>query len=185
MAILVQNTAVIVREDTPGDKRLVAYVVLTPDSQITTSELRQFLANQLPAYLVPNTFVILESLPLTPSGKCDRRSLPAPDHQGLSEYHIAPQSPTEEILAQIWGQILKLERVGREDNFFELGGHSLLATQVLSRINSAFKLDLSVKIMFESPTIAGIASYIQAVEWSAQDNSEKKLNHENTEVVEF
>ena len=181
----VQNTAVIVREDTPGDKRLVAYVVLTPDSQITTSELRQFLANQLPAYLVPNTFVILESLPLTPSGKCDRRSLPAPDHQGLSEYHIAPQSPTEEILAQIWGQILKLERVGREDNFFELGGHSLLATQVLSRINSAFKLDLSVKIMFESPTIAGIASYIQAVEWSAQDNSEKKLNHENTEVVEF
>ncbi|MDB9425363.1 amino acid adenylation domain-containing protein, partial [Microcystis aeruginosa CS-564/01] len=88
----VQNTAVIVREDTPGDKRLVAYLVLTSDSQITTSELRQFLASQLPAYLVPNTFVILDDLPLTPSGKCDRRSLPIPETQGLSEYYIAPQS---------------------------------------------------------------------------------------------
>jgi len=80
---------------------------------------------------------------------------------------------------------LGLERIGVKDNFFELGGHSLLATQVLSRINSAFGLDLSVQIMFESPTIAGIASYIQAVEWAAQDSSERKLNHENTEVVEF
>jgi len=82
----VQNTAVIVREDTPGDRRLVAYVVLTSNSQTTSGELRQFLANQLPAYLVPNTFVILDDLPLTPSGKCDRRSLPIPETQGLSEY---------------------------------------------------------------------------------------------------
>ncbi len=78
-----------------------------------------------------------------------------------------------------------LERIGVKDNFFELGGHSLLATQVLSRINSAFKLDLSVQIMFESPTIAGIASYIQAVDWVAQDQADSSLNNENTEVVEF
>ncbi|MCA2657550.1 MAG: amino acid adenylation domain-containing protein [Microcystis sp. M049S2] len=181
----VQTTAVIVREDTPGDKRLVAYVVLNPNSQATSGELRQFLTNQLPAYLVPNTFVILESLPLTPSGKCDRRSLPVPEPQELSDHYIAPKSPTEEILAQIWVQVLKVERVGREDNFFELGGHSLLATQVLSRINSAFGLDLSVQIMFESPTIAGIAGYIQAVDWVAQDQADSSLNNENTEVVEF
>jgi surfactin family lipopeptide synthetase A len=181
----VQTTAVIVREDTPGDKRLVAYVVLNPNSQATSGELRQFLTNQLPAYLVPNTFVILESLPLTPSGKCDRRSLPVPEPQELSDHYIAPKSPTEEILAQIWAQVLKVERVGREDNFFELGGHSLLATQVLSRINSAFGLDLSVQIMFESPTIAGIAGYIQAVDWVAQDQADSSLNNENTEVVEF
>jgi surfactin family lipopeptide synthetase A len=157
----VQNTAVIVREDTPGDKRLVAYVVLTSDSQITTSELRQFLANQLPAYLVPNTFVILDDLPLTPSGKCDRRSLPIPETQALSNDYIAPKSPTEEILAQIWGQVLKIERVSREDNFFELGGHSLLATQVMSRLRETFQVELPLRSLFTAPTIAELALTIE------------------------
>ncbi|WP_287658358.1 MULTISPECIES: amino acid adenylation domain-containing protein, partial [unclassified Microcystis] len=146
---------------TPGDKRLVAYVVLTSDSQTTSAELRQFLANQLPAYLVPNTFVILDDLPLTPSGKCDRRSLPIPETQGLSEYYIAPQSPTEEILAQIWEQILKVERVGREDNFFELGGHSLLATQVFSRLRETFHVELPLRSLFTDPTIAELALKIE------------------------
>ncbi|MCA2718480.1 non-ribosomal peptide synthetase [Microcystis sp. M169S2] len=157
----VQNTAVIVREDTPGDKRLVAYVVLTSNSQITTSELRQFLANQLPAYLVPNTFVILDDLPLTPSGKCDRRSLPIPETQALSNDYIAPKSPTEEILAQIWGQVLKIERVSREDNFFELGGHSLLATQVMSRLRETFQVELPLRSLFTAPTIAELALTIE------------------------
>ncbi|MBE9089428.1 amino acid adenylation domain-containing protein [Microcystis aeruginosa LEGE 11464] len=157
----VQNTAVIVREDTPGDKRLVAYVVLTSDSQITTSELRQFLANQLTAYLVPNTFVILDDLPLTPSGKCDRRSLPIPETQALSNDYIAPKSPTEEILAQIWGQVLKIERVSREDNFFELGGHSLLATQVMSRLRETFQVELPLRSLFTAPSIAALALEIE------------------------
>ncbi len=157
----VQNTAVIVREDTPGDKRLVAYVVLTSDSQITTSELRQFLANQLPAYLVPNTFVILDDLPLTPNGKCDRRSLPIPETQSLSNDYIAPKSLTEEILAQIWEQILKVERVGREDNFFELGGHSLLATQVMSRLRETFQVELPLRSLFTAPSIAALALEIE------------------------
>ena len=157
----VQTAVVIVREDTPGDQRLVAYVVLTSDSQITTSELRQFLANQLPAYLVPNTFVVLDSLPLTPSGKCDRRSLPAPETQELSDHYIAPQSPTEEILAQIWAQVLKIERVGREDNFFELGGHSLLATQVMSRLRETFQVELPLRSLFTAPTIAALALEIE------------------------
>ena len=157
----VQTTAVIVREDTPGDKRLVAYVVLTPNSQTISSELRQFLTNQLPAYLVPNTFVILNSLPLTPSGKCDRRSLPVPETQALSERYIAPQSPTEEILAQIWAQVLKVERVGREDNFFELGGHSLLATQVMSRLRETFQVELPLRSLFTAPTIAALTLEIE------------------------
>jgi amino acid adenylation domain-containing protein len=157
----VQSTAVIVREDTPGDKRLVAYVVLAPDSQTTSSELRQFLTNQLPAYLVPNTFVILDSLPLTPNGKCDRRSLPAPNDQALSGHYIAPQSPTEEILTQIWKQVLKIERVGREDNFFELGGHSLLATQIMSRLRETFQVELPLRSLFTAPTIAELALEIE------------------------
>ena len=157
----VQTTAAIVREDTPGDQRLVAYVVLTPNSQATSGELRQFLSNQLPAYLVPNTFVVLDSLPLTPNGKCDRRSLPAPETQELSDHYIAPQSPTEEILAQIWAQVLKIERVGKEDNFFELGGHSLLATQVMSRLRETFQVELPLRSLFTAPTIAALALEIE------------------------
>ncbi|MCZ8066314.1 MAG: phosphopantetheine-binding protein, partial [Microcystis sp. LE17-20D] len=105
--------------------------------------------------------------------------------RNLANSFVLPRNPIEAQLTQIWSEVLGLERIGVKDNFFELGGHSLLATQVLSRINSAFKLDLSVQIMFESPTIAGIASYIQAVDWVAQDQADSSLNNENTEVVEF
>jgi amino acid adenylation domain-containing protein len=157
----VQTVAVIVREDTPGDQRLVAYVVLAADSQATSGELRQFLANQLPAYLVPNTFVILDNLPLTPNGKCDRRSLPVPETQELSDHYIAHKSPTEEILAQIWAQVLKVERVSREDNFFELGGHSLLATQVMSRLRETFQVELPLRSLFTASTIAELALEIE------------------------
>jgi acyl carrier protein len=137
--------------------------------------------------MLPQAFVLLDSLPLTPNGKVDRKALPSPDAatRNLANSFVLPRNPIEAQLTQIWSEVLGLERIGVKDNFFELGGHSLLATQVLSRINSAFGLDLSVQIMFESPTIAGIASYIQAVEWAAPDSSERKLNHENTEVVEF
>ena len=150
-------------------------------------KVREFLQEKLPSYMVPQAFVLLDSLPLTPNGKVDRKALPSPDAttRNLANSFVLPRNPIEAQLTQIWSEVLGLERIGVKDNFFELGGHSLLATQVLSRINSAFKLDLSVQIMFESPTIAGIASYIQAVEWAAQDSSERKLNHENTEVVEF
>ena len=150
-------------------------------------KVREFLQEKLPSYMVPQAFVLLDSLPLTPNGKVDRKALPSPDAatRNLANSFVLPRNPIEAQLTHIWSEVLGLERIGVKDNFFELGGHSLLATQVLSRINSAFGLDLSVQIMFESPTIAGIASYIQAVEWAAQDSSERKLNHENTEVVEF
>jgi ubiquinone/menaquinone biosynthesis C-methylase UbiE/acyl carrier protein len=150
-------------------------------------KVREFLQQKLPSYMVPQAFVLLDALPLTPNGKVDRKALPSPDAttRNLANSFVLPRNPIEAQLTQIWSEVLGLERIGVKDNFFELGGHSLLATQVLSRINSAFKLDLSVQIMFESPTIVGIASYIQAVEWAAPDSSERKLNHENTEVVEF
>jgi amino acid adenylation domain-containing protein len=150
-------------------------------------KVREFLQQKLPSYMIPQAFVLLDSLPLTPNGKVDRKALPSPDTatRNLANSFVLPRNPIEAQLTQIWGEVLGLERIGVKDNFFELGGHSLLATQVLSRINSAFELDLSVQIMFESPTIAGIAGYIQAVDWVAQDRADSSLNHENTEVVEF
>jgi amino acid adenylation domain-containing protein len=157
----VQNTAVIVREDTPGDKRLVAYVVLTSDSQITTSELRQFLANQLPAYLVPNTFVILDDLPLTPNGKCDRRSLPIPDDQTRKNIpKIGPRNLVELQLAQIWSEILGINNIGIQENFFELGGHSLLAVSLINRIEQKLDKRLPLTSLFQNGTIASLAKLL-------------------------
>ncbi|MBW4594951.1 MAG: amino acid adenylation domain-containing protein [Brasilonema angustatum HA4187-MV1] len=160
----VQASCVIAREETPGEKRLVAYVVV-PHPQVTPTitELRQFLKGKLPEYMVPNTFVILESLPLTPNGKVDRRALPAPEFDStLQETFVAPRTPTEEMLAQIWAQVLKVEQVGIHDNFFELGGHSLLATQVISRSQEAFGTSLPLRYIFESPTIAQLSEAILA-----------------------
>jgi amino acid adenylation domain-containing protein len=155
----VQSSCVIVREDNLGDKRLVAYVVLQPEINLTTNEIRQFLRAKLPDYMVPTAFVFLDTFPLTPNGKIDRRALPAPDLQGQGEY-IGPSNPIEEKMAQIWAEVLKLERVSIEDNFFELGGHSLLATQVISRCQEAFEIALPLRYLFESPTIAQLSAVI-------------------------
>ncbi|NCT61530.1 MAG: amino acid adenylation domain-containing protein [Microcystis aeruginosa G13-01] len=155
----VQSSCVIVREDNLGDKRLVAYVVLQPEINLTTNEIRQFLRAKLPDYMVPTAFVLLDTFPLTPNGKIDRRALPVPDLQSQGEY-IAPRNPIEEKIAQIWAEVLKLERVSIEDNFFELGGHSLLATQVISRCQEAFEIALPLRYLFESPTIAQLSAVI-------------------------
>ncbi|BAY50137.1 amino acid adenylation domain-containing protein (plasmid) [Scytonema sp. HK-05] len=165
----VQAACVIACEDTPGDtctersrsKRLVAYVVPHQHCILSISELRQFLKAKLPEYMVPNAFVILESLPLTPSGKVDRRVLPAPDlHSKITKKYIAPRTPIEEMLAQIWAQVLKVELVGIYDNFFELGGHSLLATQLVSRIRNIFKVELPLRELFVAATVAELAHLI-------------------------
>ena len=159
---LVQASVVIVREDTPGEKRLVAYVVPYPEVKLTISELRQFLKAKLPDYMVPSAFVILESLPLTPSGKIDRRALPAPEltRERLDTLFVTPRTPTEEILATIWAQVLKVEQVGIDDNFFELGGHSLLATQLVSRIRKIFQVELPLRELFAAATVAELAHLI-------------------------
>ena len=158
----VQASCVILREDTPGDKRLVAYVVIYSQQIPTTSELRQYLLNHLPLYMMPQAFVILESLPLTPNGKIDRCVLPAPDLHSEQKNYVAPRTPTEEMVAQILAQVLKVEQVGIDDNFFELGGHSLLATQVISRLQEALQISLPLRSLFESPTVAQLSEVISS-----------------------
>ena len=123
----VEEAVVIAREDVPGDKRLVAYVVASHEPTPTFSELRSFLKEKLPDYMIPSALVFLDLLPLTPNGKVDRRALPAPDvvRPDLQEAFVAPRSQSEELVAGIWGNVLGLERIGVYDSFFELGGHSL------------------------------------------------------------
>jgi surfactin family lipopeptide synthetase A len=137
-------------------------VVAKKGQEPTVSELRRFLKEKLPEYMVPSAFVMLDALPLTPNGKVDRRALPAPAQvrPAPGGTYVAPSTPAEEVLASIWAKVLGLERVGVQDNFFELGGHSLLATQVLSRLRDAFQVELPLRVFFETPTVAGLASAV-------------------------
>ncbi len=144
-----------------GDKRLVAYVVPDRDQPPEADDLRTYLKQTLPEYMVPAAFVWLETLPLTANGKVDRRALPAPEWTSVEETYLAPRTPTEEVLAGIWAEVLGIELVGIFDDFFAMGGHSLLATQITSRIKSIFGLNLPVQALFESPTIAGLAERIE------------------------
>jgi acyl-coenzyme A synthetase/AMP-(fatty) acid ligase/acyl carrier protein len=153
------DSVVLLREDLPDDSRLVAYVVLKQAPAATANELRAFLKHELPEYMVPSAFVFLDSLPVTPNGKVDRRALPKPGQErpDLKETYVAPRTSVEKRLAAIWTEVLKLERIGIHDNFFELGGHSLKATQVISRLKSAFDVELPVRALFEAPTVADLA----------------------------
>ncbi|HET7230087.1 MAG TPA: non-ribosomal peptide synthetase, partial [Longimicrobium sp.] len=148
----VRDCVVAAREDVPGHRRLVAYVVGATD----TDELRAQLGAALPEHMVPSAIVALERLPLTPSGKVDRRALPAPGLPAQDRY-VAPRTRVEEVLADIWSQVLGVERVGVHDTFFDLGGHSLLATRIVSRVRATFGIELPLRAMFQSPTVAGLA----------------------------
>jgi acyl carrier protein len=130
------------------------------------SELRGALREKLPEYMVPSAFVVLDALPKTPNGKVDRKALPAPELRGseLEERFVAPRTPVEEVLARLWSQMLRVERVGVYDNFFELGGHSLLATQLITRLRATFQVDLPLRSLFEATTVAELARIIVAHE---------------------
>ncbi len=159
----VRETKVITREDIPGDQRLFAYIIPTSKEHSTSEishQLRQSLQKNLPDYMIPAAFVVLEAFPLTTNGKIDYRALPAPDFSGSVKNYVAPRSPTEEIIANIWSQVIKVEKIGIYDNFFELGGHSLLVTQVISHIRQTFKLEIPLRLLFECPTIAQLSSQI-------------------------
>jgi len=152
----VREAVVLAREDVPGQRRLVAY--LTPTGEAPPIEaLRELLKGSLPEYMLPSAFVVLESLPLTPNGKLDRKALPAPAGDFGQHGYEAPQGEVESTLAQLWQELLRVERVGRHDNFFELGGHSLLAVQVITRIRQVLGRELSVRVLFESPTVQRLA----------------------------
>ncbi|MHB8519307.1 MAG: hybrid non-ribosomal peptide synthetase/type I polyketide synthase [Limisphaerales bacterium] len=158
----VRQCVVGAREDTPGEARLVAYLVPAAEPAANAAELLPFLREKLPAYMLPSAFVVLEHLPLTPNGKVDRRALPAPDpaRPELGETFLAPQTATELAVANIWREVLRLERVGVNDGFFDLGGHSVLAAQVLSRIAQACGVDVPLRALFEAPTVRALASAI-------------------------
>jgi amino acid adenylation domain-containing protein len=155
----VREAVVLAREDTPGDKRLVAYYTATQQNSVDAQELRTHIAAKLPEYMVPAAYVLLELLPLTPNGKLNRKALPAPegDAYGVRQYE-APQGAIEELLADIWAELLHLERVGRHDNFFELGGHSLLAVRVIARVREALKVEVAIRDLFARPVLQDFAS---------------------------
>ncbi|HSE15895.1 MAG TPA: non-ribosomal peptide synthetase, partial [Pyrinomonadaceae bacterium] len=159
----VHEAVVVARADVPGDKRLVAYIVPSPFEIFDTNEVRGSLFQKLPAYMVPTSFVMLDELPLTPSGKLDRRALPAPEHSGIESEreYVAPRTEAEELLAGIWTRLLKVEQVGVNDNFFELGGHSVLVTRMIAEVNSLFQVELSLRLVFETPILEYIASEIE------------------------
>ena len=155
----VREVVVLVREDTPGDKRLAAYVV--SGGALDVNDLRAGLEAKLPEYMVPSAFVVVDALPLTPNGKIDRKALPAPERVA-SESYTAPRTPAEVAMAAIWAEVIGVERIGIHDDFFEIGGQSLHATQVVSRLRRMFEIELPLRTLFEAPTIAGFIAKIEA-----------------------
>ncbi|REG14197.1 amino acid adenylation domain-containing protein, partial [Archangium gephyra] len=156
----VAEVVVVVREDVPGDKRLVAYAVTREGHTLEAGELRGFLGGVLPEYMVPSAVVMLAALPLTPNGKVDRKALPAPEQERVREGHEAPRTETERKLASLWAEVLHQEKVGLGEDFFALGGHSLLATQLVSRVREAFGVELPLRTVFEAPTVERLAARV-------------------------
>ena len=196
---VVMEAVVVAREEQPGNKRLVAYIVptqqpqgITPTrkTQLLTDEqtiankptfsigdLRAFIKERLPEYMVPSTFVTLNALPLTPNGKIDRNGLPAPEtfRPELEVSYVAPKTEVEKVIASIWQELLQVEKVGIHDNFFELGGHSLLLIQVTSKLQKVFQRDFTLVDMFQYPTISNLVKYFS--QQSSEETSVSRPTH--------
>ncbi|MFL5538967.1 MAG: non-ribosomal peptide synthetase, partial [Longimicrobiaceae bacterium] len=152
----VRDCAVVAREDVPGDRRLVAYVVGDAEAEALRDRLRQ----SLPKYMVPSAFVALQALPLTPNGKLDRRALPAPERASGETSYVAPRRPLEAVLAEIWAEVLGCARVGVKENFFDLGGHSLLLVKVQARLCETLDRKIPIVDLFRFPTVAALAEHL-------------------------
>jgi len=159
----VKEAVVVVREDV-----LVAYVV----PPVETNDLRAHLKQRLPEYMMPSAFVYLDELPLTPNGKVDRKALPAPEKDLNASSYVAPRTPVEEMLCDIWGEVLGVAGIGVTDNFFEVGGHSLKATQVISRIRESFQVELPLRRIFEAPTIEGLTVAMAKILFSEESEAQ-------------
>jgi len=157
----VGESFVLTREDSPAEPRLIAYVVAGRNAAVSSEELRGWAREQLPDYMVPAAFVLMKALPLTPNGKVDRRALPSPEEARPERAYTAPGTPVEGVVAAIWSEVLRIERVGVDDNFFELGGNSLLVTQAVWRMRRAFERELPIGWLFELPTVAQLAARIE------------------------
>jgi acyl carrier protein len=150
----VREAVALAREDVPGDKRLVGYVAA--DASLDMAALRTHLQQRLPEYMVPSALLRLDAFPLTSNAKVDRKSLPAPDARAELRPYVAPRDELEQQIADLWAEVLRVDRVGIHDNFFELGGHSLLATQLVARVRSTFDVELPLRKLFEQPTVEGM-----------------------------
>jgi len=137
--------------------------------KLLVGDVRAYLKEKLPQYMVPSTLMLLEELPLSPNGKLDRKALPVPLQGGVAREsdYVAPRTQIEEMLASMWAEVLRVERVGITDNFFELGGHSLLATRLMSQVRQVFAVEVALRALFEAPTIAGLAGHIEQVKQSS------------------
>lgn len=176
----VHEAAVVVREEQPGDQRLVAYIVPSAHLSVTADELQQFLHNKLPEYMIPSSWMLLPTLPLNVHGKVDRQALPVPStppDQREKERSSGPRSFIEEVLMDIWRQVLRIEGIRLHDNFFSLGGHSILAVQVIARIRDALHVDVPMRLQFEAPTIADMAERVEALRLRQQDLQIPPLQH--------
>jgi acyl carrier protein len=186
----VGEAAVTVVDTGDGERQLAAYVVARADaSERDPSALREVLRGKLPEYMIPAYFVRLDSLPVTANGKIDRRALPMPDMTRGERGYIAPDTPVEHLLADIWARVLKLDRVGTGDNFFELGGHSLSATQVVSEIKAQMQMELPLRTFFEYPTIGALAPVIEAmivehIQGMSDEEAERLLQEETGEPAQ-
>jgi amino acid adenylation domain-containing protein/thioester reductase-like protein len=193
----IQSAVVITNEESLDNKRLIAYIVADPQFRLLhqnqdtaiASELRSFCVTQFPEYMIPAAFVVLKALPLTANGKIDYRALPTPEQTRpeLEQLYLAPRSPLEQQLAEIWTEVLSLEKIGIHDNFFELGGHSLLITQLLAKVRNTFDVELPLKDLFNAPTIADLAESINQivrVDGNTEKHEEKKTSiNLNSEAI--
>ena len=171
----VRESAVILWDDGTEGERLAAYLVPEPSTVVDAPELRRFLQTSLPDYMVPSTFVPLEALPLTPTGKLDLQALrrPSGKRHEMEKAFTPPRTPIEEVLVEIWAKILDQKQVGVHDNFFDLGGHSLLAARMISRVSEIFRVKVPMYCLFEAPTVAGMSHVI--VENEVKPGQTKKI----------
>jgi acyl carrier protein len=162
----IKESVLLIRTDIGRDKLLVAYVVAKSEQEISTAEMRRFLSGKLPDYMIPSIFVSMKELPLNPNGKVDRAALPSPslDTSFSDDEIVEPRNAQERAISEMWREILGRDRVGVFDNFFDLGGHSLLATQIISRVRKQFQVDMTLRKLFENPTIAGISEAISELQ---------------------
>ncbi|HEX2091631.1 MAG TPA: amino acid adenylation domain-containing protein, partial [Longimicrobiaceae bacterium] len=180
----VRDALVVVREDTPGDRRLVAYLTPAEGSEVSASgDLRAHLRAGLPEHMIPSAFVALDALPLTPNGKIDRRALPLPGSRvGVEQTYTPPRTPTEEAVAAVWAEVLGVNRVGAHDNFFDLGGHSLLLVQLHSRLRERFGGEISVADLFQLPTLADLARELDRLRETAPEETAEQESLDRAEA---